>query len=444
MKNVCIFFPDKKIGGGPYWLTALAKELAKDSEYKVYYIDYKKGFARTLLNPEQDNVTFIDYDAKQRYCLFDEECILFMPIYDIYRLPIINTKSKVLFFNWHHLSLPSLKKSCSFLRYDMNYFLTEVFSNNAQVFIDGAHRDKCNEISGINFKPDYIPLIMKRKNIGPAKNLVNDNEINIAILGRLVTDKIDAVNNVIKQALNYQTDKKIIFHIIGDGNMKNKIIKTGKNNIEIRFCGVIKNTELDEYLYEKTDILFAMGTSVLNGASVGVPSHIIPSSTQIKFDCNKFIFLPDTTDYIAGFYPNQISKLQLKTIDFETVVNNVINNNNKLVLGKMCYDYVNQNFNTEKSCKLFKKALSSTTLDYTTVALIKSIQDVKKITKRVFPLKYKILDRIWRYYKKRYGDFQNISEKHPVLYLLLDKLENHLLDKGIIMEDLIQGFKDIN
>ena len=440
MKNICIFFPDKRIGGGPYWLTALARELAKDNNYKIYYIDYKQGFARTLIKPE-DNVTFIDYDAKQRYCLFEEECTLFMPIYDLHRLPIINTKSKILFFNWHNFCLPALKNSSKFLRYDMNYFLTEVFSHNAQVFLDGAHRNKCNDISGINFKPDYIPLIMNMKNVEPVKGLINDNEINIAILGRIVQDKIHSINNVINQAIKYKTDKKIIIHIIGDGDRKKDVKTSVPGNIEIRFCGVIKDKELDEYLLKNIDILFAMGNSVLNGASVGIPSYIIPSA-EYEFNCDKFVFLPETTDYIAGFYYNQIKELNLKVIDFETAINNVYANNNKYELGKKCYDYINQNFNAAKVCEKFKEALDNTTLDYTTIGLIKSVQDVKKITKRKLPFKYKMLDKIWRYHKKRIGNFKNIESERPLLYSILNKIENYLLEKNVIMEDLVDGFKD--
>lgn len=442
MKNICIFFPDKNIGGGPYWLTGLAKELAKDENYKVYYIDYKNGFARTLINCEHDKVTFLDYGCKQRYCIFDEECILFMPIYDLHRMPIINTKSKVLFFNWHNLCLPALKSTCKFLRYDMNYFLTEVFSNNAMVFCDGSHRSKCNMISGLNFKSNYVPVILPPKRINLVSDIVNKNEINISILGRLVSDKVWSVNNIIKQAKNYKTDKKIIIHIIGDGKYKKDIITKVSKNIEIRFCGVLKNEELDKYLLENVDVHFAMGTSVLNGGSLGIPSYIIPSYEK-KFDCDKFVFLPETTDFIMGYYPNQIKTFNLKTQSFESIIDDIYINNKKSQYGQQCFKYYHENHLPEYACLKLKEYLDNTSLEYSTVAMIKYIQDTKKYVKRTpIPFQYKIMDKIWRRNKRKIGDFSIIKDSKPLRYKFLNYIENVLLEKDIITEDLLQGFKD--
>ena len=290
----------------------------------------------------------------------------------------------------------------------MNYFLMEVFSHNAQVFVDGTHRDKCNQICEINFKPNYIPLMMEHKEPLFVKNIINEDEINIAILGRIVPDKVHAINNVINQANNYKTDKKIIFHIIGDGVAKDKIKTKHSKKFEVRLCGVIKEDELDDYLLKNIDVLFAMGTSVLNGAALGIPSYIIPTENK-PFNFNEFVFLPFTTDLITGFYPNQKDRFRLKTIKFEDVIEKIYINNQKYELGQQCYEYVNKNFTASFGCEQFKKALNDTTLSYTTVAQIKNIQEVKANAERKLPLKYKILDKIWRHNKRKTGDFKKLK-----------------------------------
>ena len=102
--NVCIFFPDRRLGGGPYYLMRIACELAKDDNYRVFYIDYPDGFARTTPEAQStDKITFIDWNEADISYTFSEECILIMPIYRLDILPFINPNSKVLFLNWHSL-----------------------------------------------------------------------------------------------------------------------------------------------------------------------------------------------------------------------------------------------------------------------------------------------------------------------------------------------------
>ena len=137
--NVCIFFPDRRLGGGPYYLMRLACELAKDDNYRVFYIDYPDGFAKTTPEAKStDKITFIDWIETDINYTFQEECILLMPIYRLDILPFIHPNSKVLFFNWHTCCIPELKRFSKFTDRHLRHFLSVVAANDGQIFCDGS------------------------------------------------------------------------------------------------------------------------------------------------------------------------------------------------------------------------------------------------------------------------------------------------------------------
>ena len=438
--NVCIFFPERKLGGGPYYLMRLARELAKDDNYKVFYIDYPDGFAKTIPEAKDCNITFIDWNNDEAKCFFQEECILFAPIYRIDILPLINPNSKVLFFNWHTLCIPELERINRFNKQDLTEFLLLVASNNAQVFCDASHWQYCNKYTNINFNQQYVPVISTSKNNILITKKISKDKIDIALLGRLVKDKIYALNNVINCANKYTTDKKIIFHVIGDGPDKKLITTNYNNNIEIHFCGVLKNEELDNYLKEKCDVMFAMGTSVLDSASIKLPSVIIPTE-MFSFECDKFVFLHETKKYVIGYTPEQCNFDEIKYRTFEEIINILCKDENaKTKIGQMCYEYTVRKHSAKKSAEQLKNYLNNTKLRFYDVNMLKKYQVLKiqtentsldiKQTKTKIKNKFRIA--IWKKYKKYSDDMILFKKKHPIEYKLWVEANTVLKSRGLL------------
>lgn len=363
-KNIYIYFPDRNIGGGPFWLMRLAIELSKDPKYKVFYIDYKDGYSHKIEEFKNvSNITFIDHEDRSLKLILKEEGILFAPIYYMLNLPHINVRSRVLFHNWHNECLPCLVRDMQFVHSQFIFFMSKIFANNAQVFLDGSHYYANNHLTGIDFPPSFVPMIVKDKGIRVKSSFVKNNEINIAILGRLVLDKIFAVLNVIKLVEKYDTKKLINIHIIGDGEEKVKIPNVVKNNINVIMKGIIPNEKLPFYLSENVDILFAMGTSVLEGAIISLPSVVIPSEIK-AFDCDNFLFISETKDFLTGFYPNQLDSFKVKTRSLKEVLDLIYKQKKKQSIGKACLDYVLK-FHCAKFCSdLLKRAIDKTTLTF--------------------------------------------------------------------------------
>lgn len=441
--NVCIFFPDRRLGGGPYYLMRLACELAKDDNYRVFYIDYPDGFARTTPEAQStDKITFIDWTEANISYTFEEECILLMPIYRLDILPFVNPNSKVIFFNWHTCCIPELKRNLRFIDRHLRHFLSVVATNYGQIFCDGSHYAYCNEYSGVKFPPQFVPLMSSLKEIHAKKEIINRDEINIALLGRLVIDKVFAVNNVIDKACRYKTDKKIILHIIGDGLCKEQVKTDTPKNVEVRFCGVIQDDELCEYLRDNCDVMFAMGTSVLDAAAMKLPAYMIPTMLE-SFSCDKFVYLPNAKDYIVGYIPSQVDLLDMKFESFEEIIDNLYQEGEKEKLGEECYGCISQNFTPQAATKLLKEAFATTTLRYLDVYTLKRIQDLtytscninafNKLSNRFSTsLKNKIRYAIWQHYKKYTNNIEKFRKKHPIKYKIWAKLDKKLKQKGLI------------
>lgn len=383
--NVCFFFPDRNLGGGPYYLLNLALELAKDKSYKVYYIDYKDGYSHTLLNDTQE-ITFIDYEDNNYKCYFHDECILFMPIYYLHLLPWINMNSKVLFFNWHHECLPVLKNNMHFSYNELFEFMSLVKINNAQVFCDYAHWDANNKISACNFLPKFVPVHIANKTQFVDSKLINQTVANIAILGRLVIDKIYSVKNIILLA-NKSKYKFINIHIIGDGD--NSILKqvSLRNGVKIIYHGEQRGEYLLNCLNLNADVLFAMGTSVLEGAMLKIPSVIIPYSIR-DYESNSFIYLFNTKDYTLGWDLSQISSNFLSLITFDDVLDDIYVRNLKASIGSKCYDYACVNHLVSNSVEKLKVFLGETSLTFERVYQIYKKQCFVNFVKESEKVKY--------------------------------------------------------
>ena len=375
--KVAFFFPDRKLGGGPFWLMRLASKLSEDKNYEVYYIDYIDGYSHQV-NVNQSNITFINYEDYSDKVQASNLDILFAPIYHIHNMPIINFDAKVLFFNWHNLCLPCLKENVTFSNAQLHSFMKLVHKNNAEVFCDGAHYSANNEIAKIKFKPNFIPIIVDNKE-ATYREVVSENEINVAFLGRLVIDKIQSINNFIFNAEKLNINKIINIHIIGDGCDKDKIKFPQRKNIRLKFCGAITSPLLDKYLADNIDILFAMGTSVMEGAALGIPSVVVSADIE-PYYINKFVWFYDTKNYCLGWDTYQIDKCSKKQYTLDTIINQIYEAGLKKEIGEKCYNFCKKNFSYNYSTSQLKKYLHRTTLTFSEVFdFIKNKQSKKNL-----------------------------------------------------------------
>lgn len=357
-EKVVIYFPWLEVSGGPIYLVRLAEELAKDGAYSVYYVDYEDGFSNQLISSE--SVTRLTVTQNDFSIPFEEPITIITPIYFACWLPELHPQSKLLFVNWHICSIPALQNNWQTSDENIYKFLSLVHETNSVIFCDESHRLGQNT-KDIDFDKNIVPITLSRENIKAKEGLVNSEEINIAILGRLCQDKIYSVINVLDNLQPLDFNRKKIVHIIGDGPDRNLIDVDSYPSIDIKFVGTLVQQEMRKYLAVKCDCLFAMGTSVLEGAAISLPSIIIAHNMK-PMTSNSYVYIQDTPGYCLGWYDDQFDDLGLKPITMQNILEDLLICNSKSSLGELGFRYFSENHTIENAVIKFKNAIRRNTL----------------------------------------------------------------------------------
>lgn len=133
--------------------------------------------------------------------------------------------------------------------------------------------------------PDYDGVLKTGKSEG---------ELNVCWLGRLSDEKAPILKYTLRKlseyALNHQ--QQIKMHVLGWGEYQEEVDSLGLDNEYYQQLKTrpIKSTEIDGFLLQNIDLMFAMGTSALEAAKLGVPTVMVDLSyKEIDGD---YIFKP--------------------------------------------------------------------------------------------------------------------------------------------------------
>lgn len=387
--NIIFYYPSKVVGGTEFLFMRLARFFSRYSGNRVYYVDYLDGFARKELS--ETSVIFLDY-ADGIKTRIDFEGTLVTPVSNFYRmtdyLDIKSRHLKILFWCLHPYNiihvLPiggfleklGIKKMRFFLKYfyKSNYLifkkiLEEFNEYKAINFMDYTPLTFNRYMFEINFDSLYLPIFTEEKAIRAPVTLIN-NEINVGILGRLASEKIYPLINVLDNLYSLNCHKKINCHIIGEGDFKFLIDEEKyAKKISIIWGGTMIHNELYQYLTGNIDLLFAMGTSVLEGASLGIPTIMLDYTTH-PMQNNRFKWIFESFDFCVGFSYSENKNLNKES--FEDIINKIYFENQKEKLSEKCFQYYIRNHSLETVAQKFDEKRSLNNLDYSTYIKIKN------------------------------------------------------------------------
>lgn len=387
IKSLTFFYAAPKVGGIQLLFIRLANYLS-DLNYKVYYIDYTDGFSRDKLNKK---VNIINYFGNNVLTI-NHDTFLITPLSNLISILtgkiILSKKVKLFFWCVHpyelldffpliitfkkifNLGSQKIKKYLDLLfKKDIIILknLTEFLYNyNSFVFMDNETFTKSKELLELNIdNPNYLPIPLEKSLKIPNYNLINNDEINIAWLGRLVDFKIFPLINLIENSnISVQKfNKKINLHIIGSGNKEHLIKNINiSDKLNIIYKGTMVGNELEEYLLNKVDILFAMGTSCLEGARLGIPSVCYDYSYNYIHLDYKFNWLYQFMDFVLGREINTLKAQNINT--FDEILNEIYINNNKKLIGEKSHDYFLNNHEIKAVSKLLITKLNNNNVKY--------------------------------------------------------------------------------
>lgn len=373
LKNVKkIYFFDNGYGvrGGANFMLEIIRFLLDNSIIPVGLIDFKDGYMRESLIDR--NIDFVDYEEDKWD--IEPESLIFCPVERLCLLkPLVNkeynTSVKVITILWETM----IGWELLYPNHILKKYADLLFNTDSLMFLDAGCQFACENQLKRKFKDSYLPLYFhnSKSTVEPNNNIINENEINIAWLGRLSDTKCFSLLNLIKHFNQINTSKTKRIHIIGDGLYKKELIKDIEKindlNVDIIFKGVLTGNELNSFLTNNVDILFAMGTSMLNGASISLPVAGVSETSNHKLNLDRFIWLYDEKGLQLGLPDKlkKINKINPKAVPLQTILDEIYEQNKKSEIASKCYEYYKFNHsNIERDINILFENINNSTLTY--------------------------------------------------------------------------------
>lgn len=328
-ENIVFWLPSTVFGGYETCFSRLSTYMAKNFDFNVFYVDYKTGVAPTYL--KNTGVSLIEYEDDEIINLPDNSCV-FLPITWAYQTRI-NRKhmdnTKMCFWWAHPCSYDWTRGRAKVTKHFLLKFIKKASDKKAIHFMDSECERSCRDVVPTCKDPLYLPVFIQPQDVVPKEQLISEEEINASWIGRLDGDKICSLLNILHNFENYKTNKKKKFHIIGIGDSEHLIDISKYPSVEITKIGKLVYEELDKYLLNHVDVMFGMGTSLLEAAKLGIPCALVKILEKESLS-DDYISLFNLDKYILGYTDDDIVK-HMKKDRMQDILDGIINNKSEYI-----------------------------------------------------------------------------------------------------------------
>lgn len=385
---ITFFFPSKEIGGTELLFVRLALFLAEERRIPVRVIDYADGFLARSLAGTRVEVTAYVSGAKTPVpagsCLVTSASHVFL----LNRMLSLSPDTRLLFWFLHPYNLLTLFPKCNHLMKltpaTLRFILKTLFFHESHairrtlryahscsglIFMDSENL----RINQVLFdlaltSPAYLPVPLGEETAccfgtSGKDRTSGDGLINLGWLGRLADHKVYTLDFVIRQAYDYarMTGQRICFHVIGDGEFRPLLERRLPRDgfLDVQMAGTIVGNDLVRYLCDNVDLLFAMGTSALEGAKFRIPTVLLDACyTEMPRDY-LFRWLFETTGYDLGMIISSASTPR-HPHSFAEIIEGVKRDGNRL--GDLCQGYYEKNHSLTTVADRFVEFVNSSRL----------------------------------------------------------------------------------
>lgn len=392
MTKIYFYFPYMDESGVPVLFMRMARWIDRNFSdfYSVYVVDYKEGaMARNLTNEDNIQLCVVD-DCLDKILEIDDGSIFVMQTLVPYYWPQnieLSSKVKLIYWTLHPRNLvPSLLPFPLVRQYPFQYqrvynicsifygaflkrigeFVNAMNSHGAIAFMDNTNFIETRKHLPLNFNvvPFYLPVPADDYD-GILKRYAKKDVLNICWLGRLEDEKIPILVYTLKKVSQYALQYKcrINFSILGYGYGADIVDSMDLNNdyFEKDKSHPIKSVDINDFLLTHIDVMFAMGTSALESAKLGIPTILVDFSYAHVKEDYIFNFIYSREGYDLG-HP-------ISSVDYEKFNDSLCRifgsiQNDYETVSKKCRDYFVLNHSISKVGGLFVKMISKSTFYY--------------------------------------------------------------------------------
>jgi glycosyltransferase involved in cell wall biosynthesis len=386
MKQPIVFYyPSRVLGGAELLFVRVARALSERG-LDVYVVDYLDGVqAQQLANT---TVKLLEVRGWQRVRI-PKQAILITPLSSIRRAArrcIFPADTKVLLWSLHPMNICAL-----FRHYDdigrvernKHLVLKQTQPKAFQIVqcvlrlardqgglwpMDEPNRLALEDTLDFELPETYLPVPIEDVNLRSVRQ--PDTPPRLTWLGRVSHDKICALLRVIDDAEAFATAENIQLRldVIGEGEslgqLRDRVVSL--NHVQVVELGVIKGKELEHYLATVPDLVFAMGTSLLDAARVAVPSVVADPSLELIATGLPYPWLFELDRFSLGRIVTQYDPPRTGRV-FADLIACVSDNVGRRDLGRECRSYFEQHHQVDTVVKNLINIMSDCRFTYSSL-----------------------------------------------------------------------------
>lgn len=389
-QKVYFYFPYQEESGVPMLFSRVAKWMAAHygEEYEVYVADYADGAMARNLKPE-DGVRVKEFKDGED-CLIEDDAIIVMqsnnPKLNWEKELKLSPKTKVFWWTLHIRCLAPMLLPRPFgemlfthhwfykfvslfywrFMHDFAHLVDDMMDHGSLHFMDEPNWKEAKKHLPIKHKScdHYLPV--------PAGDYFGELKVNPCLdpiklcwLGRVELEKLPILEYTLKKASEWalKHKRKVEFVLLGYGADADYIDNLPVDNewFVKHKIQPIKAADINSFLLDNVDAMFALATSSLEAAKLGIPTVMLDSS-----------YKPITEDYIYKFVTERTgcelthvvseADFQKDNDSFEKIMDDIINHYDEV--GKACRMYFVKNHSLSNVGEQLVDYLGKSTFTY--------------------------------------------------------------------------------
>lgn len=315
--KIAFFHPSKEFGGAENLIIRLSKDLISRG-YGITIIDFTNGAVISKLLDLQ-GINFIEYEIDKPFVVKNVTHLISFSLW-IERIrnqlkPQNDFRILIWVIHPYHifdLIHPLQKKSASILFYSYIGKITRMLElmneNGGLKFMDFENFFISKEYFKFNFNPEFLQIpIIKNNDINSSP--ATSDGFSLAWIGRLSLEKVNSLIFALDQVRKYSIRNRCLIHfyIVGSGSDQG-LLDNYQRTQDLQYLKIVRidgilPEEIPGFLKGKK-LLFAMGTSALEGGNEKIPTVLLDYSycdyEKIQQKDYKFKWLHQTKDYKLG------------------------------------------------------------------------------------------------------------------------------------------------
>jgi hypothetical protein len=379
-RHVTLFYAVRHVGGAQLLFARTVAELFARHGWSIGLVDYEDGFVRKTLSESGVSFDFIPYGGSVGPIAVRDTVLLL----GLGELPealsaLAGTpETRILLWGIHpHNPLAFFRHGYLYNRLKPGWrtgavrsleprrwnrvrsLFTALHTRKALAFMDGANVRYAETLGlGVPESP-FLPVPLAMKKTPEAR--VPTGALSVGWLGRLGKDKFNTLIATLQLCSRYAQAQKadVEYHVIGEGPMLPELTGRIFPGVRLVLAGTLRDVALDQYLVRHVQVGFAMGTSILEIALLGIPVVVSDYSNRpIPPDALALRWASQITQYTLGEVVGD-NPLRAR-IGIDDIMRVCKNPDENRTVGSECFSYARDHHSMERVGVLLASRLEET------------------------------------------------------------------------------------